>query len=83
MMPAGEDTLRMWQWMINKGMPMKKGMMAMLTWIRMWERRKFSMPDRQVTFDVEVGEEDGTVMVRVSVEEGLDDSPSRTRKELN
>ena len=41
------------------------------------------MPDRLETSEVEVGEEDGSVMVRVSGEEGLDDNPSRTNKELN
>ena len=49
--------------------------MAMLTWIMMRERRKFFMLDRQETFEVEVGEEDGIAMVRVSGEEGLDDNP--------
>ena len=62
---------------------MKKGMMAMLTWITTREKRKFSMPDRQETFEVEVGEEDGTGMFRALGEEDLDDSPSRTSKELN
>ena len=83
MIPIGEGTLRMSQWMINKAMPMMKGMMAMLTWITMRERRKFSMPDRQEISEVEVGEEDGVAMVRVTGEEGLDDNPSRTSKELN
>ena len=41
------------------------------------------MPDRQETFEVEVVEEDGIAMVRASGEEGLDDNPSRTNKELN
>ena len=41
------------------------------------------MPDRQETFEVEVGEEDGIAMVRASGEEVLDDNPSRTSKELN
>ena len=41
------------------------------------------MPDRQETFEVEVGEEDGIAMVHVSGEEGLDGNPSRTNKELN
>ena len=41
------------------------------------------MLDRQETFEVEVGEEDGIVMVRASGEEGLDDNPSRTSKVLN
>ena len=41
------------------------------------------MPDRQETFEVEVGEGDGIDMVRVLGEEDLDDSPSRTSKELN
>ena len=62
---------------------MKNGMMAMLKWIMMRERRKFSMPDHLETSEVEVGEEDEIVMVRVSGEEGLDGNPSRTRKELN
>ena len=69
--------------MINKAMPMRKGIMAMLTWIMMRERRKFFMLDRQETFEVEVGEEDGVVMVRGTGEEGMDDNPSRTNKELN
>ena len=41
------------------------------------------MPDRQETFEVEVGEEEGTGMVRVLGEEDLDDSPSHTSNELN
>ena len=58
-------------------------MMAMLIWITMRERRKFSMPEHLGTSEVEVGEEDGIVMVRVLGEEGLDGNPSRTNKELN
>ena len=69
--------------MINKAMPMRKETTAMLTLIMMREKRKFSMPDRQAIFEVEVGEEDGIAMVRVTGEEGLEDSPSRTSKELN
>ena len=41
------------------------------------------MPDRQEISEVEVGEEDGVAMVRVSGEEDLDGNPSRTSKELN
>ena len=42
------------------------------------------MPDRQETLEVEVGEEEDEVaMVRVMGEEGLDDNPSRTSKELS
>ena len=41
------------------------------------------MPGRQGTFEVEVGEEGGIAMVRALGEEGLDDNPSRTSKELN
>ena len=62
---------------------MKKGMMAMRTWITISERKMYSMPDRPETFEVEVGEDDGIVMVRVSGEEGLDGNPSRTSNELN
>ena len=58
-------------------------MIAMLIWITMRERRKFSIPDRLETFVVEFGEEDGIAMVRASGEEGLDGNPSRTSKELN
>ena len=64
-------------------MPMRKGITTMLTWIMMREKRKFSIPDRHGTFEVEVGEDDGIAMVRASGEEGLDDNPSRTSKELN
>ena len=39
------------------------------------------MLDHPGTSEVEVGEEDGIVMVRVSGEEGLDDNPSRINKE--
>ena len=41
------------------------------------------MPDRLDTSEVEVGEEDGIDMVRVSGGEGMDGNPSRTNKELN
>ena len=41
------------------------------------------MPDRQEISEVEVGEEDGVAMVRGTGEEGLDDNPSRTSKELH
>ena len=41
------------------------------------------MLEQPGTSEVEVGEEDEIVMVGVSGEEGLDDNPSRTNKELN
>ena len=41
------------------------------------------MPEHLANFEVEVGEEDGIAMVRVSGDEGLYDNPSGTSKELN
>ena len=41
------------------------------------------MLEQAGTSEVEGGEEDEIVMVRVSGEEGSDDNPSRTNKELN
>ena len=41
------------------------------------------MPEHLETIEVDVGEEDGIVMVRAWGEEGLDGNPSRNNKELN